>query len=231
MQVNISFDPITELDEARELLEAWRKASPAVVEASKDFDQVTNPLVGRAKLEDGTIREIYKNGETVDLPPATEEIDFSNEAMTAPDSAPDREPIEQPTARPTHDDKGVAFNEDYCAKAKEPFYTSGPKTGQWKKRQKVEQAAYDAWYAEQLNDGEPVETSAAVAFAPPPPSGPVTLDVPDTFAKLIVHLQKNPVPKEKVDEALMQKNYTGLVQLKDAPTEDIIYIYNRLMSV
>ena len=45
------------------------------------------------------------------------------------------------------DHKGVAKNPDYCSNAAKPFYASGPRSGQWKKRQGVEDAAYDAWHA------------------------------------------------------------------------------------
>ena len=45
------------------------------------------------------------------------------------------------------DEKGVPFNGEFCGKAAQPFYGSGKKKGQWKKRQGVDEAAYDAWYA------------------------------------------------------------------------------------
>ncbi len=48
------------------------------------------------------------------------------------------------------DEKGVAKNEQFCATAKDPYYGSGKKKGQWKKRQGVDEAAYDAWYAGEL---------------------------------------------------------------------------------
>lgn len=56
------------------------------------------------------------------------------------------------------DEKGVPFNGEFCGKAAQPFYGSGKKKGQWKKRQGVDEAAYDDWYAEAL---------AAVAAAEP----------------------------------------------------------------
>lgn len=48
------------------------------------------------------------------------------------------------------DEKGVAKDPRYCANAASPFYGSGKRKGQWKKRQGVDEAEYDAWYAEQL---------------------------------------------------------------------------------
>lgn len=44
---------------------------------------------------------------------------------------------------------GVAFDPAYCADAAEPFYTTGARPGQWKKKRGVDDAAYDKWYASQ----------------------------------------------------------------------------------
>lgn len=48
------------------------------------------------------------------------------------------------------DEKGVPFNGEFCGKAAFPFYGSGKKKGQWKKRYGVDEDAYDEWYAEAL---------------------------------------------------------------------------------
>ena len=45
------------------------------------------------------------------------------------------------------DRHGVPFDGAMCGKAAEPFYGSGKKSGQWKKKVGVDQADYDAWYA------------------------------------------------------------------------------------
>ncbi len=55
------------------------------------------------------------------------------------------------------DTKGVPFNKDYCANAADPFYKSGTRSGQWKKRKGVTDDAYDQWYADALM-GSKVET-------------------------------------------------------------------------
>lgn len=52
------------------------------------------------------------------------------------------------------DEKGVAFNGEFCSKAAIPFYGSGKKKGQWKKRQGVDEGAYDDWYADELFSGK-----------------------------------------------------------------------------
>ena len=48
------------------------------------------------------------------------------------------------------DEKGVGFNAQFCGNAAKPFYGSTKTKGQWKKRQGVEQADYDAWYTSSL---------------------------------------------------------------------------------
>lgn len=48
------------------------------------------------------------------------------------------------------DQHGVAFNEHYCGEAQDPFYSSGKRSGQWKKKRGVSDNDYDDWYAEEL---------------------------------------------------------------------------------
>lgn len=45
------------------------------------------------------------------------------------------------------DQNGVAKNPHYCGTAQDPFYASGKRAGQWKKRKGVSDEDYDAWYA------------------------------------------------------------------------------------
>lgn len=59
------------------------------------------------------------------------------------------------------DEKGVPFNPELCSKAAIPFYGSGKKKGQWKKRQGVDEDAYDEWYAEALLGAGTVEEDTA----------------------------------------------------------------------
>lgn len=81
-----------------------------------------------------------------------------------------KEPDETATSKV--DENGVEFCEKFCAKAESPFYGSGKKKGQWKKRQGVDEGAYDDWYSEALSEikfGGNVETEQdydpAAAFA------------------------------------------------------------------
>lgn len=51
----------------------------------------------------------------------------------------------------TRDSKGVRFNDNYCANAADPFYSSGKRAGQWKKKRGVGDETYDTWYASCLS--------------------------------------------------------------------------------
>lgn len=55
--------------------------------------------------------------------------------------------------------KGVPFDDKFCANAQDPFYASGKKSGQWKCKRGVDEAAYDTWYAQQLK--QPAHTMTA----------------------------------------------------------------------
>lgn len=77
------------------------------------------------------------------------------------------EPEEPTTEGDTgYDATGVPFDARFCAKAKDPFYASGPMKGQWKKRKGVDAAAYDAWHASNRPADESPEqpVDAAAAF-------------------------------------------------------------------
>lgn len=83
---------------------------------------------------------------------------------------PDPEPEAEAQSRDV-DMNGVAKDAQFCADAKDPFYASGKRSGQWKKRKGVTEEQYDAWYAEQLagikdavTEQPAAETSTAAAF-------------------------------------------------------------------
>ncbi len=69
------------------------------------------------------------------------------------------------TASADLDDHGVAFDDEYCGKATDPFYGSGKHTGQWKKKRGVSEATYDKWYAGQLEQGA-AQTALNTATTP-----------------------------------------------------------------
>lgn len=90
--------------------------------------------IGKALTEigQGTVEEITEE------PAAVEEITEEPAAVEPPEV----------------DEKGVPFNAEFCGKAAIPFYGSGKKKGQWKKRQGIDEGAYNEWYAKALTPAE-----------------------------------------------------------------------------
>lgn len=64
---------------------------------------------------------------------------------------PDAAPGATDQGNAPRDQKGVAFNVHYCGEAQDPFYSSGKRSGQWKKKRGVSDKDYDDWYAEELD--------------------------------------------------------------------------------
>jgi hypothetical protein len=88
------------------------------------------------------------------------------------------------------DHKGVAFNDAYCANAADPFYGSGKRSGQWKKKRGVDDATYDGWYASQLDAGAPAaetetQLDTAAAFGAAPATETAAAPAPATAGELL----------------------------------------------
>lgn len=132
----------------------------------------------------------------VDTPTAAEQTE-QEQRQDARDN-----PIDQQT-----DTKGVPFNGDYCGVSKDPFYASGPRAGQWKKRRStaISEEAYDEWYAGELaklqgadtDEQPPVNTAGAFAGASaggdtaPPPPPPVADNTPADVGTLLKWFAEN----------------------------------------
>jgi hypothetical protein len=105
-------------------------------------------LIGRALVD-------YAGGQMqqIELPliPVAEPVQVNAETVqeVAPSEQAIAETESEEAIASALDRHGVAFNEQFCGKAAEPFYTTGPREGQWKKRKGADDAAYDAWYASQ----------------------------------------------------------------------------------
>lgn len=67
-----------------------------------------------------------------------------------PDAAPGAADQAANSSEAPRDQHGVAFNVHYCGEAQDPFYSSGKRSGQWKKKRGVSDKDYDDWYAEEL---------------------------------------------------------------------------------
>jgi hypothetical protein len=86
------------------------------------------------------------------------------------------------------DEHNVPFDVKYCGKAAVPYYTSGKKSGQWKRRQGVAEDTYDKWYAEQLE-----------ALKADTPAGQKQVDTSSAFTETATEPDANPVPKDGGD--------------------------------
>lgn len=150
--------------------------------SDKAREQHTGPIVeavggGSSMLDipepDGGVA----NGPDIEIDPASEEIQLARIVQGTPATATDVKV----------DLRGVPFCDLHCAVAAKPFYASGPRENQWKKKHKVTDAAYDAWYAGELLAAEvkpatPPDTTvdSAAAFAnttAPAPDAPVPTDL------------------------------------------------------
>lgn len=86
----------------------------------------------------------------------------------------DQEPASQtglvtpPTGQYVETDAyGVAFDPEYCAKSDKPYYTTGPREGQWKKKRGLANDVYDTWHAEAKLKAQ---SAAPLPPAPEPPN-------------------------------------------------------------
>lgn len=75
----------------------------------------------------------------------------STTTIEDPAAAETPETPENPGEAPTVDEKGVMFIPAVCAVAKEPFYASGPRKGQWKKKRGIDDLNYDTVYLNAVN--------------------------------------------------------------------------------
>jgi hypothetical protein len=114
---------------------------------------------------------------TADTPADVEEAyDGVGRQVVSGDITPAADAVAVPPAvlpDQPEDHNGVPRDDDYCANAADPFYGSGPRKGQWKKRRGVADDTYDAWYASQCpatavttTTPAPVDSAAAFGAAP-----------------------------------------------------------------
>ena len=93
------------------------------------------------------------------------------------------------------DEYGVTFDGDYCSTAKEPFYGSGPRKGQWKKRKGVSEDVYDEWHAAQREKAHRQEPASlfdsSAAFSTQEPE-----DSPQSVGDLMTWISKRQAAKE-----------------------------------
>lgn len=95
-------------------------------------------------------------------------IDELDQNVPAAQTAPVSTLAPAPAAQTSVDMKGVQFDPEMCAKAKDPFYGSGARQGQWKKRHGVDMDDYDAWYSGELAANKEMAAGAENVASPAP---------------------------------------------------------------
>jgi len=153
-----------------------------------------NAMLGYAGL--ATVKDIDPPFERIPPVEQTEPVEVvETKDVVEPEPAAEVTLIPSTTDTVNVDTHGVAFNPEYCGKAKEPFYKAGRRKGQWKRRQGVDEKQYDLWYAEKLLEITPTEpgpvvstrSDSAAAFAGEPAASPpaTDTDVPQGAGELM----------------------------------------------
>ena len=123
------------------------------------------------------------------------------------------------------DTNGVAFCDKHCATAADPFYGSGKMRGQWKKKRRVDQPTYDAWYESARPTGTtteetPIDTTQA--FSGQQSTAPAA-DVPANLGALMAWVSAQQtaevVTKEQVTAAYTQCGIADIASLFTATPE------------
>lgn len=126
-------------------------AAAAVDSLSKAVEETPKPAPVASAEEQATQTQTTS---AQSAPTVTEEVSHTDpNASSADQSVTHEQKAEAALAASDGaqvDEKGVPFNPELCGKAAIPFYGSGKKKGQWKKRQGVDEDAYDEWYTEAL---------------------------------------------------------------------------------
>lgn len=161
--------------------------TPSVLQAIRRLiDDVTGDTLAP---EREVIAEVIADSDIVEKATAGNDEPVASTATPAADGAPGV------TDTSKVDPKGVGFNAAFCAKAQDPFYASGKRKDQWKKRKNVSDEAYDEWYAGELAnapeaeepvDDETVNTSAAFGSQDQEPE----TEAPKTSGELMAKLSE-----------------------------------------
>ena len=115
------------------------------------------------------------------------------------------------------DTKGIAFDCQFCGDATEPFYSSGKRKGQWKKRRGLSEAQYDAWYSKQTpastadragTQGGQINTGAAFGAGQKPAGPPVPKDCGSFMGWVAAKQADGMITQEDVGEAYTKTGVT-----------------------
>lgn len=169
-------------------------------------------------------------------PPNTSVSSFSAQEPPVPDPyTPDtvpaktvqEPPVQEQPAAPL-DEKGVTFSAEYCGKAKDPYYGSGPRKGQWKKRKGVQDLQYDNWYSSQLAPADPPAEVATQQFGAQPPSNETPKSLGGLMKWIAEQQAAGKVTPELVNQAYIDTKVT-FVDVNNPDTAEgaieVLYLY------
>ena len=220
--IKIEF-PADRPDIARAMGEALIRVSETNIETYGELTPSLPVEDAKQLAEDLTEEAPKPTASTADAftPPQPEETE-AEPTGTAQTAEPD---LSAPsTSGAPVDTKGVAFDATYCGQAKDPYYATGKRSGQWKKRKGIDDADYDVWYASQLGDSAPapeVNTSAAFG-APTEPTAPAAPTTTGEFMGWVSELQAaGRLTQEHVNQAYAA-NGLGINALFPPNTEEQI---------
>jgi hypothetical protein len=137
------------------------------------------------------------------------------------------------------DEKLVVFDAKYCGEAAVPFYASGKRKGQWKKRKSVEEVDYDEWYALEQESDEPVQQKtdepapdhdkAANAFKKSPV---VDAKAPENFGELMAWFSTQQTAgnyeAHHLEQAFKTLKLSTLDLVQDTTGEKVAQVYEYL---
>lgn len=205
----------------------------------------TSPTEGLQSADTAATTSITSESASAESPKSESLFDAqpggTAEGVAKAGTAPQTTPPEGARADAPRDTKGVAFDSNYCGQAKDPYYSTGKRTGQWKKRKGVDDKAYDGWYASQLTaapeavgdgatddtaaiqSGVPVNTAAAFG-AQPDATNESAAEVPQDMGTFMGWVSENQAADNLTQEDVNAAYATAGLQLSDlfTGTPDVI---------
>lgn len=139
------------------------------------------------------------------------------------------------------DTKGVQFHSDFCGIAADPFYSTGKRAGQWKKRKGVTDGDYDFWYTGKLseldeeredeNAGGAVNTAGAFA-AGGQQNEPAAISAPKDTGSLMAWVSEKQAAGLLTQDDIAAAYSAAGVQITDLfPPNDAATIQGRIAQV
>lgn len=213
-----------------------RQVAAVFTNIARDYDN-SKPLVAGPKSE-GVTESIFKAMDGyVQEQAGAETDDAADDTLLADMDLPDGGTLEihkgtavtlEGKGTTILDENRVARNPALCANAKDPFYKSGARKGQWKKAKNVTDLDYDTWYAAapkheatapDTTQDEPagkVDSSKAFGSQEPEEEGVLPPTNPGEYMAWVSERQTaGHLPQPMIDEAFKQTGVTMATMFSD----------------